>query len=78
MTSGSYAEGVMMPSSYGEDVMMSCSYGEGIMIHTVVFLSNAKPGDNVLCSIRQSICPSTLSRPNRLTFDLDIWHEGQP
>ncbi len=35
-------------------------------------------GDNVLGSVRPSVCLSVLSRPNRLTFDLDIWHGGRP
>ena len=38
----------------------------------------AKQGDNRIGSVRPSVSQSTLSRLNRLTFDLDIWHGCRP
>ncbi len=35
-----------------------------------------KQGDNALGTVRLSVHPSPLSRPNRLTYDLDIWYVG--
>ena len=32
----------------------------------------------LVASIHPSVCPSTFSRLNRLTYDLDFWHEGRP
>ncbi len=31
----------------------------------------------LVAPVRPSVCPSMLSRLNRLTFDLDFWHEGR-
>ncbi len=33
---------------------------------------------HLVASVRLSVCLSTLSRLNRLTYDLDFWHGGRP
>ncbi len=40
------------------------------------FYRPGSEGDNVLGSVRPSVSQSTLSRLNRLTYDLDIWYVG--
>ncbi len=48
-----------------------------IYIRTMLFYYRAlSEGDNVLVSVHPSVCPSTLSLLNRLTYDLDIWQVG--
>ena len=51
-----------------EDVWYLSTAKQGIM-HLVAF---------VHLSVRLSICLSVLSQLNRLTYDLNFWHGGQP
>ena len=50
-------------------------------IKSSVTTTNYQPrseGDNVLGSVRPSVCPLPLSQLNRLTYDLHLLHGGRP
>jgi len=50
-----------------------------VRLHQVEFRYRPRSrGDNTFGSVRPSVCLCALSCLNRLTFDLDFWHEGRP